>query len=337
MPSGIYRRFVWGGAILLAIILIGTVGYWFIGGRQYSFVDTLYMTVITITTIGFAEIIDLSGNVGGRIFTIFIAISGVGIMAYIVTNITALVVEGELTESFRRRRMEKIACKCTDHYIVCGLGSVGCCIANELHATKRPHVIVDVDKKNIERSLGSLHDEVFIEGDATDSNTLLKAGVEKARGLFAVTGDDNQNLVVSLTAKQINPKLRVVARCTDMKNSEKMKKAGADAVVSPNAIGGLRMASEMVRPTVVSFLDIMLRDRESSLRVEELPVPESFVGRPISALNLKRFSHVLLLAVKTKEDWVYNPSESYVIDQKNTLVFMTTPEGRDELAGFLKE
>jgi voltage-gated potassium channel len=337
MPSRIYRKFIWAGVILLAIILIGTVGYWFIGGRQYSFVDTLYMTVITITTIGFAEIIDLSGNVGGRIFTIFIAIAGIGVMAYIVTNITALVVEGELTESFRRRRMEKIAGNYRDHYIVCGLGSVGCCIANELHATKRPHVIVDVTKKNIDSSLASLHDEVFIEGDATDSDTLLRAGVEKARGLFAVTGDDNQNLVVSLTAKQLNPKLRVVARCNDMRNNEKMKKAGADAVVSPNAIGGLRMASEMVRPTVVSFLDIMLRDTGINLRVEELPVPESFVGKPISALNLKRFCHVLLLAVRAKDDWVYNPSESYIIDPKNTLVFMTTPEGRDEIARFLKE
>ena len=336
MASKIYRRFAWAGAILIAIILIGTVGYWFIGGKQYSFVDTLYMTVITITTIGFAEIIDLSGNVAGRIFTIFIAISGVGVMAYIFTNITALVVEGELTESFRRRRMEKIAGKSTDHYILCGLGSVGFYIANELYATKRPHVIVDVNKKNIERSLESLHDAVFIEGDATDSETLLKAGVEKATGLFAATGDDNQNMVVTLTAKQLNPKLKVVARCSDMRNSEKMKKAGADAVVSPTAIGGLRMASEMVRPTVVSFLDIMLRDKDKNLRVEELPVPQSLVGQPISALNLKRFSHALLLAVKTRDDWVYNPPESYVIDQKNTLVFMATPEGRDELAKFLK-
>jgi voltage-gated potassium channel len=204
MPSGIYRRFVWGAVILLAIVLIGTVGYWFIGGRQYSFVDTLYMTVITITTIGFEEVIDLSGNVGGRIFTIFIAISGIGIMAYIVTNITALVVEGELTESFRRRRMEKIAGNYKGHYIVCGLGRVGCYIANELHATRRPHVIVDVNKKATESSLESFHDEVFIAGDATDSDTLLKAGIEKAAGLFAVTGDDNQNLVVSLTAKQLN-------------------------------------------------------------------------------------------------------------------------------------
>ena len=337
MSSKVYRKFVWAGAILIAIILIGTVGYWFIGGRQYSFVDAFYMTFITITTIGFEEVIDLSGNVGGRIFTIFIAISGIGIMAYIVTNITALVVEGELTESFRRRRMEKIAGNYKGHYIVCGLGRVGCYIANELHATKRPHVIVDVNKKDTESSLESFRDEVFIAGDATDSDTLLRAGIEKAAGLFAVTGDDNQNLVVSLTAKQLNPKLKVVARCNDMRNSQKMKKAGADAVVSPCAIGGLRMASEMVRPTVVSFLDTMLRDTGINLRVEELPVPESFVGRPISALNLKRLSHTLLLAVKTKEGWVYNPSENYVIDQKNTLVFMTTPEGRNELAGFLKE
>ena len=337
MSSGVYRKFAWAGAILIAIILIGTVGYWFIGGRQYSFVDTLYMTVITITTIGFEEVIDLSGNVGGRIFTMFIAVSGIGVMAYIITNITALIVEGEVTESFRRRRMEKIAGKYRGHYIVCGVGSVGCYIANELHATKRPHVVVDVNKKNVESNLESFRDEVFIEGDATDSNALLRAGVEQAAGLFAVTGDDNQNLVVTLTAKQLNPRLRVVARCNDTRNTEKMKKAGADAAVSPSAIGGLRMASEMVRPTVVSFLDTMLRDREKNLRVEELPVPESFVGRPISALNLKRFSHALLLAVKTGENWVYNPPESYVIDQENTLVFMTTPEGRDELAELLKE
>jgi voltage-gated potassium channel len=214
---------------------------------------------------------------------------------------------------------------------------VGCYIANELHAIKRPHVIVDVNKKNVESNLESFHDEVFIEGDATDSDTLLRAGVEKAAGLFAVTGDDNQNLVVTLTAKQLNPGLRVVARCNHIRNTEKMKKVGADAVVSPSAIGGLRMASEMVRPTAVSFLDTMLRDREKNMRVEELPVPGSFAGRPISALNLKRFSHALLLAVRTGENWIYNPSESCVIDRENTLVFMTTPEGRDELAEFLKE
>lgn len=337
MPAGIRRRFVWAGVILVAIVLAGTVGYYFIGEGQYSFVDTLYMTVITITTVGFSEVIDLSGHAGGRIFTIFIAVSGVGIMAYIVTNLTALIVEGQLTESFRRRRMEKTAGSYVDHYIVCGLGMVGCCIANELHATGRPHVIVDVNRAGIDRSLASVQDEVFIEGDATDSDTLSRAGIEKAAGLFAVTGDDNQNLVISLTAKQLNPRLKVVARCSDMRNSGKMKKAGADAVVSPTAIGGLRMASEMVRPTVVSFLDIMLRDTGANLRVEELPVPESLAGRSVSSLDLKRFPHVLLLAIRTEDGWVYNPPEGYVINHKNTLVFMTTPEDRDALAESLKD
>jgi voltage-gated potassium channel len=162
MSSRVYRRFVWAAVILAGILLIGTVGYWFIGGRQYSFVDTLYMTVITITTIGFEEVIDLSGNVAGRIFTIFIAVSGVGVMAYIFTNITALVVEGQLTESFRRRRMEKIAGNYKDHYIVCGLGRVGCHITNELRATGRPYVAVDANKNNLGASLESFRDEVFI-------------------------------------------------------------------------------------------------------------------------------------------------------------------------------
>jgi len=337
MFSGTYRKFIWAGAILLAIILIGTVGYWFIGGRQYSFVDTLYMTIITISTIGFGEIIDLSGNTAGRIFTIFIAISGVGVLLYCITNLTALVVEGKLTESFRRRRMEKTASNLGDHYIVCGLGSVGFYIVDELHATKRPHVLVDADKRNIERCLELFQDEVFIVGDATDSDILLKASIEKAKGLFAVTGADNQNLVISLTAKQLNPNLRVVAQCKETKNIQKMKKAGADAIVSPTSIGGLRMASEMVRPTVVSFLDTMLRDRERHLRIEELPVPGSFVGKPLSALNLKRHPHVLLLAVKTGEDWVYNPAEDYIFAPDSTLVFMTTPEGREEVAGLIKE
>ena len=137
--------------------------------------------------------------------------------------------------------------------------------------------------------------------------------------------------MITITAKQLNPNVRVVARCNEIRNSEKMKKAGADAVVSPGFIGGLRMASEMIRPTAVSFLDTMLRDREKNLRVEEIPVPDTFIGKAISALNLKRHPHTLLLAVKTREDWIYNPPDDYVIKPGNTLVFMITPEVLREL------
>lgn len=331
ISSQIYKRFIWAGLSLISVLIIGTTGYWFIGKGQYAVLDCLYMTVITIATIGYGEIIDMSGNPSGRVFTIFIALFGIGTLTYILSNFTAFIVEGELNETFRRRKMEKIIKKFKDHYIVCGIEGVGFHIVSELYDTKRPHVIVDIDRKKIEKILEMFHERVYIEGDATDSDTLLKAGIMEAKGLFAVSGDDNQNLVISLTAKQLNPNIRVVARCHDLKNMEKMKKAGADAVVSPTFIGGLRMASEMIRPTVVSFLDIMLRDKEKNLRVEEITVPEPFVGKTVADLQLKRYPNVLLLAVRTKDDWIFNPPDDYVIKPQNALIFMSTTQERQEI------
>ncbi len=326
------NKYIWSGIILVAIIVIGTVGYWLIGGGEYRLFDSLYMTVITITTIGYSEVIDISGNTGARIFTMFIMVAGIGVLAYLLTNVTALIVEGELTKSFRRRRMEKMAAKASDHYIICGVGWAGLHIINELRETKRPHVIIDMDKSKVDKSLQALSDEIFIEGDATDNDVLLKAGIERATGLFAVTGDDNQNLVISLTAKQLNPAVRVVAQCNETKNIEKMKKAGAGSVVSPGYISGMRMASEMIRPTVVSFLDNMMHGEDESLRVEEIPVPASFTAKSLAALNLKDYPHTLLLAVKKGNDWVYNPSRTdYVIEPENRLIIMTTPEERRNL------
>jgi len=329
--SQIYTKFVRTGIFLAAVLLAGTVGYWFIGGRHYSLVDCLYMTFITITTIGYGEIIDMSGNPAGRIFTMFIAISGISIATYILSNLTAFTVEGELSKAFRRRKMEKTIKKLRDHYIVCGVDSVGFYILSELAGTKRPNVMVDIVKGAIEKVLETFPEGIFIEGDATDSDTLLAAGITDAKGLFATTGDDNQNLVISLTAKQLNPNVRVVASCKDLKNTDKLKKAGADAVVSPTFIGGLRMASEMVRSKVVSFLDTMLRDKETNLRIEEMAVPATFVGRPISELGLAKYPHILLLAIRSEGTWVYNPPQNHMIILDDTLIFMTTPEERTEL------
>jgi voltage-gated potassium channel len=332
--SEIFRRFIYSGIAFIAIVSTGTIGYWLIGDKKYSFVDCLYMTVITITTIGYSEIIDMTGNPAGRIFTMFIALSGIGMATYILSNITAFMVEGEMTEAFRRRKMEKMIQKMKEHYIVCGVEGVGFHVLTELSQTKRPQVIVDIDREKIDKSLETFRNEVFIVGDATSSDVLTSAGIQEAKGLFAVTGDDNQNLVICLTAKQLNPKVRVVASCKDLKNMEKMKKAGADAVVSPTYIGGLRMASEMVRSTVVSFLDTMLRDKEKNLRIEEITVPESFAGKPVSELNLRAHTRSLLLAVKTEKDWVYYPKGDYIIKPHSTLIFMTTPEEREKLEQF---
>jgi len=323
------KKFAWAVILLATILIAGTFGYWLLEGRQVSLLDCLYMTVITVATIGYGEIV--GADPGGRVFTMIIAVLGIGVLAYIVTNVTALIVEGEMTKSFRRQRMEKAAGNSRGHYIVCGVGSLGWHIVNELRSTKRPHVLVDSDSANIEAILARAPDEVCVEGDATDDSILLKAGIQHARGLLALTSDDNKNLVMALTAKHLNPALRVVARCSEPGNTEKMKIAGADAVVSPTLIGGLRMASEMIRPTAVSFLDTMLRDATANLRVEEVAIPARCVGKTIGSLELKRFRHLLLLAAKSQEGWVYNPAESYNIKANDTLVFMATPEERNEL------
>ena len=331
MYSKIYRKFILAGALLVLILLIGSIGYWLIGGRQHSALDVLYMTFITITTIGFSEIIDFSSNPAGRAFTIVIAVTGIGVLAYMVTNVTALLVEGELTRSFRRVNMEKKARNSRNHYIICGMGAIGKHIADEMDSTGRPYVIVDKDQVNLEKSLEVLKNHIFIAGDATDEATLLKAGIMAAKGLFAATGDDNQNLVISLTARQVNPAIIVVARCSDTRNIAKMRKAGASSVISPDHIGGLRMASEMIRPTVVSFLDIMLRDTEKNLRVEEVTAPAPFNGKSIKSLGLKDHPSILLMAVRRDADWIYNPPSDYSLKAEDRLVFMATSDSRREL------
>jgi voltage-gated potassium channel len=327
---------MYAGIALATIAVFGTVGYWFVGSGKYSLVDCLYMTFITVTTIGYGEIIDMSGNPWGRIFTMFVAFSGIGVLTFMFSNVTAFIVAGEMTDAFRRRKMEKIISGLSQHYIVCGVGDVGLRVMEELAETKRSFMIIDNNKMKIEKARETFEDCPFLEGDATDDDLLYTAMIKEAKGLFAITGDDNKNLVICLTAKQLNPKLRVVARCHDLKNAGKIKKAGADAVVSPTFIGGLRMASEMVRSTVVSFLDTMLRDREKNLRVEEIVIPDSLSGKSLSALNLIEYPNILLMAVKTGKDWVYNPPSGYVLKSQDILVFMATPEELKKLESDLQ-
>jgi voltage-gated potassium channel len=332
-----YRRFAWPALAFLAVTVIGTLGYAILADPEVSAFDCFYMTFITITTIGYGEVVDLTGNVVGRVFTVFIALSGFGILTYFLSTITAFIVEGELTESFWRRKMEKKAANLEHHFIVCGAKGVGNHIINELSSTNRPFVIIDIDRQNVLHVLGSLDDVILIEGDATDDEILLRAGVKKAQGVFASTGEDHQDLVISLTAKRLNPSLRIVTSCKSLKNTEKMRTAGADAIVSPSFIGGLRMASEMVRPTVVTFLDTMLRDTERGLRIEDTEVPPNLLGRSLSDLDLQKLPHVLVLAIKkVDENWVYNPPRSYELIPGDHLVFMAPPDQRAELEKHLR-
>lgn len=314
-----------GGVALGIVILTGTFGYWLISDTGVSLFTCLFMTVITITTIGYSEVIDFSGNNAGRLFTIIIAFSGIGVLTYTLSYIAAFIIEGEILKTYRKKRITKMICKMSDHYLVCGVGEIGLYIADELTATKRNFVLVDMQDMNA--VLPERYKELpFIQGDAADESILLKAGVKCAKGVFAVTGDDNCNLVITVAAKQVNPGVRVATKIHHINNIEKTKRVGADAVVSPTSIGALRLTSEMVRPTVVSFLDVMLRDSQANLRVEEVGVPSSYSGKPISALNLHQYRDALLVALRDKENWVFNPRQDSILHEGSTLIFMITPE-----------
>ncbi len=322
----IYAGFLWSFGVLAVILAVGTVGYRLIGGDKYSLLDCFYMTFITIATIGFSEIVDLSNHPGGRVFTIFIGFSGIAAMTYLTSTVTAFLIEGRINEALWRRRMEKQIHRLKNHYIICGVGRVGRNVAHELSATRRTYVVIDEDMHAIDTHLEKFPSHMYIHGDGSDDDVLQKAHIETARGVFAVTGDDNKNLVISLTAKQLNPATRVVARCHEIRNTEKLRKAGADAIVSPDFTGGLRIASAMIRPHVVTFLDSMLKSDEN-LRVEEVVVPGGFAERAISEMELPDRNHILL-ALREGDHWTFNPGPELVLRASATLVIMATPEGR---------
>jgi len=327
--SRVYRTFAWPAAAMLLVMLLGTVGYRLLGGPQYSWMDCFYMTFITIATIGFHEVVDLTNTTGGRLFTIFIATLGIATMTYMLSSITAFILEGDLNEAWRRKKMQKKIDKLKDHYIVCGVGRVGSNVVHELEMTGRHCVIVESDWAHIESYLARHPDQLYLHGDATDNDVLLDAGVERASGVFAVAADDSQNLVISLSAKQLNPKLRVVARCHDVKNVEKTRRAGADEIVSPDFTGGLRIVSAMVRPHVVSFLDEMLKS-DDKLRMEEILIPAGFAGKALALLNTTARDYVML-AIRQQGEWVFNPAMQHVAHEGDVLMVMTTPQGRTRL------
>lgn len=323
--------------LLITILIVGTSGYYYVGEGRYSVMDCLYMTVITILTIGYGEIIDLTYSSYGRLFTIFIAFTGIGTATYIISTFTALIVEGQLKETFKKRRMEKKIKKLKDHYILCGAGRVGSVILHELVSTGRPCVVIDRDEEMIQLVTDRYPEVYAIAGDADIEEVLEKAGIRDAIGIFASTGDDNQNLVISLTSKYINPSVRVVARCLEAANQQKMKKAGADTVITENFIAGMRMASEMVRPTVVSFLDKMLADKDKNLRVEEIEVSEKFHNKIISEIEMEHFKDTLILAISTGEDWSYSPKGDHILIKGCKIVVITTPRERENLVKFFTD
>jgi voltage-gated potassium channel len=274
-------------------------------------------------------VVDLTHSPGGRIFTMVIASVGIANIFYTTSKLTAFIVESELSEVMRRRRMQDQIDALTGHYIICGVGRVGGNVAHELEATGRPYVALEHAQDTLEAFRERYARALALHGDAQDDDWLRRAGIERAAGVFAVTGDDGGNLLITLTAKQLNPRLRVVARCHDVRNIEKLRRVGADAIVSPDFTGGMRIASSMIRPTVVGFLDEMLRSDEG-LRVEEVQVPEGRAPRALGEV-VPSSADYILLAVRSGGKWLFNPRGDQSVAGGDTLVVMTNPDGRHAL------
>lgn len=326
------KRLVIACSVLVGVALVAVTGYKIIGGPSVTLVDAIYMAVTTVTTVGYGEIVDTSHNPRLRIFNIFVVMLGVGFALYVFSELTAFLVEGELHDLFRRRRMKRQIDELNQHFIVCGAGETGRHVSDELRKTKTPHVVIDSAPEVIERlhgdHSGSYERMLYVIGDASDEEVLMQAGLARAKGIIAALPSDKDNLVITVVARQKSQAIRIISRCTDLRYSDRMLKVGANSTVSPNRIGALRMASEMLRPTVVSFLDLMLQEKSRTLRIDEveLSAAPGWVGRKIGDLELSARYDLLLLALKSlhnvEQPIVFNPSPDLLTSPEHVLVLM---------------
>jgi voltage-gated potassium channel len=299
------------------------------------------MTVITITTVGFGELPHLARVPGGRVFTVGVLLAGLGVAAYFISALTTYFIEGEFTKERTRRRMSRALDEIRDHIIVCGIGTTGVHCVEELVWTKWPLVAVDRDAAKLERLQElSINMIPTVLGDATEDDVLERAGIRRAKGIVAALTDDKDNLFIVVSARQLNPSLRIIAKGVEIAAAEKLKRAGADSVVNPAFIGGVRMVSEMIRPQVVEFLDLMLRDKDKNLRIEEVVVPKGspLVGKPIFEAQIRRHTNLLVVAVREPPPapsqpgrFVYNPGPETLIAENMTLVVLGETESVHKL------
>jgi len=320
------RRLITSLLLLLLVLLVATLGYRLLGESRVSILDALYMALITVASVGYTEVVDTAANPALRAFNMVIILFGVGVLLFVFTNATAFIVEGELKDIFRRRKMLKQVERLANHFIVCGAGETAVHVVEELLKTGHRFVVIDHDAERLEK-IRHLGDFPVVQGEATDEQVLESAGFPRARGLVSVLPDDRDNLMVVVSARLKSPSIRIVARCTETRVAEMLMRAGANSAVSPNLIGGLRLASELIRPHVVSFLDLMLKEELKTIRVEEIPVGASspWVGRTIQEAGIHREYELLALAVrKSSGETQYNPKAEAILGAQDVLIVMGT-------------
>lgn len=287
------KRLRTAGLILVGVLIAGTTGYMLIEG--WSFIDALYMTVITIATVGFGEVHKLT--TGGRVFTVFLIMGGVAGAGYTLGRIVEFMIEGYFTDMWGGRTMKKRIDQLTNHYIVCGFGRVGEQVAREFNRQNAPFVVLD-NNPLVQKYLDQ-EGVLYIQGDASDEKVLMQAGIERAKGLISVVDNDADNVYVTLTARALRPDLFIIARSNMESAAYKLKRAGANRVISPYSLGGRRIASMVLKPIVSDFLDTVMHGEDMELQLSELKISPSspLSNRTVREADIRQRSGAMVLSI----------------------------------------
>ncbi len=311
--------------LILLVTLLGVVGYMTIEG--YSFLDAFYMTIITVSTVGFQEVHPLS--TGGRLFTAFLIVTSFGTFAYAISAISKNVVDGELNLYFRNRRVTNSIKKLENHVILCGYGRNGKQAAHVLKKHDQRFVVIE-KKKEIISNMNEKYRELVLEGDATSDEILVSAGIEKARALITTLPIDADNLFIVLSARALNPKLVIISRASDDNTDKKLKIAGASNVIMPDKIGGAHMASLVMKPDVIEFLDYITGQGGDNIRLDEITfdhLPDQFKNKTIRELEIRNKSGANIIGFKTEAgEYIINPSPDTIFKHNAKLFVLGTAE-----------
>jgi voltage-gated potassium channel len=323
------HRFVLALVVPALLLIVGTLGYYAIEG--WSLADALYMTVITITTVGYREVHDLGG--AGRVFTMFLALGGVFTIFYAASEIIRFVVSGEVREIVGRQRMERSLAEFKDHRIVCGLGRMGRLVCHEFSSMGLPFVVIDRAGELVDAF--RMPHGIAVQGDATSDVVLRRAVAERARALVTVAASDADNLYITMSARLLNERLYIVARAEDEGAEAKLIRAGANRVVSPYVIGGQRVAQAVLRPSVVDFIELATRSEHLDLQIEEVAIgPGSrFAGQSVKDSGIRYDLGIIIVAIKKPEGkMVFNPASQVVLEPGDVLITLGDRQGLDRLA-----
>ncbi len=320
-----HRTIQAGIVLLLFMLFAGTLGYWYI--EDFSLIDAFFMTIITISTVGFGEIHPLSDV--GKLFTSGLIFFSLGSLAYVGSSMASFVFDGELMNYLKTYRVDKAILKLKDHVIIVGYGRNGEQAALELKDHGVKFVIIE-KRENVLNRIRRDDSLLYIRGDATHEEVLNKAGVDRARALIATTPNDADNVFVALTARSMNPSLRIVSRASEMESDLKLKRAGVTNVIMPERIGGQRMAKLVTQPDVVEFLEYILLQKSKDVSLEEVSCTHMagyYVNKPIRELKEQDSSGVNIIGIKISgAKYVFNPDPQLTLSRGDQLFVIGSPD-----------